>query len=188
MWTSAFGTLYATLLPKLFTVTPSNNTPLRGFLLHPITLNLFCFTPPIGLAVTQIITSTNSAIAWSNLVHTQFALIDILTELAQQWAESAGKVVQSSLLKKAGDLGALFLEQKAISQTDFQKNAWTCMLFISFLTTYANEGAQVVPGICSASSCSRPRRFGSCWLSEIRCINALAELLRMLQLARDQMY
>lgn len=126
MWTSAFGTLYATLLPKLFTVTPSNNTTIRSFLLHPITLNAFCFVPPFGLAITQVITSTYSAIAWSNLVHTQFALIDMLKQLANQWTESAGNSVQGALVEKAIDLGTLFLKQKDISQTDFQKNAWTC--------------------------------------------------------------
>ncbi|KAJ1299804.1 hypothetical protein OPQ81_000703 [Rhizoctonia solani] len=126
MWTSAFGTLYATLLPKLFTVTPSSNNFLKGLLLHPITLNILCFLPPFGLALTQIITSTYSAIGWSNLVHTQFALIDILTTLATQWAASASHSLESALVQKAGDMGTLFLVQKDLSQHAFQKNAWTC--------------------------------------------------------------
>ncbi|CAE6400155.1 unnamed protein product [Rhizoctonia solani] len=126
MWTSAFGTLYATLLPKLFTVTPSSNSALRGFLLHPITLNSLCFMPPFGLALTQIITSTYSAIGWSDLVHTQFALIDILTALATQWAASPAHNLQDTLVQQASDLGALFLKQKDHSQHAFQKNAWTC--------------------------------------------------------------
>ncbi|CAE6459968.1 unnamed protein product [Rhizoctonia solani] len=126
MWTSAFGTLYATLLPKLFTITPSSNSALRGFLLHPITLNSLCFMPPFGLALTQIITSTYSAIGWSDLVHTQFALIDILTALATQWAASPAHNLQDTLVQQASDLGALFLKQKDHSQHAFQKNAWTC--------------------------------------------------------------
>ncbi|CAE7131728.1 unnamed protein product [Rhizoctonia solani] len=126
MWTSAFGTLYATLLPKLFTVTPSPNGSIKGFLLHPITLNLLCFAPPSGLALTQFITSTYSAIGWSNLVHTQFALIDVLRALATQWAQSAAHSVESALYQQAADLGTLFLVQKDLSQHAFQKNAWTC--------------------------------------------------------------
>ena len=125
MWTSAFGTLYATLLPKLFTVTPSNGS-IRGLLLHPITLNSLRFLPPFGLALTQIITSTYSAIGWSNLVHTQFALIDILTALAVQWTQTATHAVQSTLYQEASDLGTLFLVQKDLSQHAFEKNAWTC--------------------------------------------------------------
>ncbi|KAL5639720.1 hypothetical protein ACGC1H_006342 [Rhizoctonia solani] len=125
MWTSAFGTLYATLLPKLFTVTPSSGS-IQGFLLHPITLNALCFMPPFGLALTQIITSTYSAIGWSNLVHTQFALIDILNALAEQWVQSATHAVQSVLYQEASNLGTLFLVQKDLSQHAFQKNAWTC--------------------------------------------------------------
>ncbi|CAE6508170.1 unnamed protein product [Rhizoctonia solani] len=126
MWTSAFGTLYATLLPKLFTVTPSDNGPIRRFLLHPITLNLLCFAPPFGLALTQFITSTYSAIGWSNLVHTQFALIDILNALAAEWAQSVAHTVEDVLYQQASDLGTLFLVQKDLSQHAFQKNAWTC--------------------------------------------------------------
>ncbi|CAE6337722.1 unnamed protein product [Rhizoctonia solani] len=126
MWTSAFGTLYATLLPKLFTVTPSSHSSVRGFLLHPITLNVLCFMPPFGLALTQVITSTYSAIAWSDLVHTQFGLIDLLTTLAGQWAQSAAHSLDRALVKQAGDTGTLFLIQKEKSQIAFQKNAWTC--------------------------------------------------------------
>ncbi|KAG8743283.1 hypothetical protein FRC10_012246 [Ceratobasidium sp. 414] len=126
MWTSAFGTLYATLLPKLFTVTPSDRPALEAFFLHPITLNTLCFLPPIGLAITQVVTSTYSAIAWSDIVHTQFGLIDLLTILAGQWSASGGKQVQQNLLSQAGEMGSLFLKQKDRSQTAFQRNAWTC--------------------------------------------------------------
>ncbi|ELU38319.1 hypothetical protein AG1IA_07644 [Rhizoctonia solani AG-1 IA] len=126
MWTSAFGTLYATLLPKLFTVTPSSHSALRGFLLHPITLNVLCFMPPSGLALTQVITSTYSAIAWSDLVHTQFGLIDLLKMLAGQWAQSATHDLDRALAARADDMGTLFLIQKDKSQVAFQKNAWTC--------------------------------------------------------------
>ncbi|KAG8786568.1 hypothetical protein FRC12_016444 [Ceratobasidium sp. 428] len=126
MWTSAFGTLYATLLPKLFTVTPSDQSKFKTILLHPITLNALCFLPPIGLALTQFVTSTFSAIAWSDLVHTQFGLIDLLTQLAGQWSASGGKRVQQNLVSQAGEMGTLFLVQKGRSQTAFQRNAWTC--------------------------------------------------------------
>ncbi|KAG8782761.1 hypothetical protein FRC12_020433 [Ceratobasidium sp. 428] len=126
MWTSAFGTLYATLLPKLFTVTPSDQSKFKTILLHPITLNALCFLPPIGLALTQFVTSTFSAIAWSDLVHTQFGLIGLLTQLAGQWSASGGKRVQQNLVSQAGEMGTLFLVQKARSQTAFQRNAWTC--------------------------------------------------------------
>jgi hypothetical protein len=126
MWTSAFGTLYATLLPKLFTVTPSDQTTLRALLLHPITLNVLCFLPPVGLAITQIVTSTYSAIAWSDLVHTQFGLIELLSTVASEWATSGNKVVHGELVTRAIDMGTLFLKQKDHSQTAFQRNAWTC--------------------------------------------------------------
>ncbi|KAF8607313.1 hypothetical protein BDV93DRAFT_520184 [Ceratobasidium sp. AG-I] len=126
MWTSAFGTLYATLLPKLFTVTPEESTTFKRLLLHPITMNAFCFLPPFGLAITQIITSTFSAIAWSDLVHTQFGLVDLLTAASIQWNMTSGKNVQKDLVGQASDLGTLFLKQKDRSQTAFQKNAWTC--------------------------------------------------------------
>ncbi|QRV84886.1 hypothetical protein RhiJN_12902 [Ceratobasidium sp. AG-Ba] len=108
MWTSAFGTLYATLLPKLFTVTPADQSHFKSLLLHPITLNIFCFLPPVGLAITQIVTSTYSAIAWSDLVYTQFRLIDILNNLAKTWDTNGEKVFHMTC------------------QIAFQKNAWTC--------------------------------------------------------------
>jgi hypothetical protein len=126
MWTSAFGTLYATLLPKLFTITPSEHSTIKNTLLHPITLNALCFLPPIGLAITQIVTSMYSSAAWSNIVHTQFKLVDILTTLATQWSSSGVDGLQKVLLEEATKLGALFLEQKEISQTAFQRNAGTC--------------------------------------------------------------
>ncbi|QRV98929.1 hypothetical protein RhiJN_26948 [Ceratobasidium sp. AG-Ba] len=126
MWTSAFGTLYATLLPKLFTVTPADQSRFKSLLLHPITLNVFCFLPPVGLAITQIVTSTYSAIAWSDLVHTQFGLIDILNNLAKTWDISGEKGVPHDLVSQAGEIGTLFLVQKDRSQIAFQKNAWTC--------------------------------------------------------------
>ncbi|KDN39805.1 hypothetical protein RSAG8_08597, partial [Rhizoctonia solani AG-8 WAC10335] len=77
-------------------------------------------------AGTGIITSTYSAIGWSDLVHMQFGLIDILTALATQWAQSATHNVQGALYQQAADLGTLFLVQKEYSQHAFQRNAWTC--------------------------------------------------------------
>lgn len=131
MWTSAFGTLYATLLPKLFTVTPSETTTFKKLLLHPVTMNSFCFIPPFGLAITQIITSTYSAIAWSDLVHTQFGLVDLLTAASIQWNLTSGKNVEKGLVEQADDLGTLFLKQKDRSQTAFERNAWTCKPYFS---------------------------------------------------------
>ncbi|QRV77399.1 hypothetical protein RhiJN_05414 [Ceratobasidium sp. AG-Ba] len=126
MWTSAFGTLYATLLPKLCTVTPSNRNPMKNLLLHPITLNTLCFLPPLGLAITQIATSIYSSAAWSNIVHTQFKLIGDLKSLGVQWGVGGEAGLQKPLHKEAIELGNLFLEQKEISQTAFQRNAGTC--------------------------------------------------------------
>ncbi|KAF8752029.1 hypothetical protein RHS01_07879 [Rhizoctonia solani] len=93
---------------------------------YPITLNVLCFMPPSGLALTQVITSTYSAIAWSDLVHTQFGLIDLLKMLAGQWAQSATHDLDRALAARADDMGTLFLIQKDKSQVAFQKNAWTC--------------------------------------------------------------
>ncbi|KAG9124348.1 hypothetical protein FRC07_011966 [Ceratobasidium sp. 392] len=126
MWTSAFGTLYATLLPKLFTITSSSRNIFKNALLHPITLNTLCFSPPLGLAITQIVTSTYSSSAWSNIVHTQFKLVKDLSTLAAQWSLGGEGGLQQSLHHEAIELGNLFLEQKEISRTAFQRNAATC--------------------------------------------------------------
>ncbi|KAG8719251.1 hypothetical protein FRC09_011419 [Ceratobasidium sp. 395] len=126
MWTSAFGTLYATLLPKLLTVTPSAPSIFNNVLLHPITLNILCFFPPLGLATTQIVTSIYSSAAWSNIVHTQFKLVEDLEVLGSQWSLGGASGLQKSLRDEAIELGNLFLEQKEISQTAFQRNAALC--------------------------------------------------------------
>ncbi|KAG8755511.1 hypothetical protein FRC12_010861 [Ceratobasidium sp. 428] len=125
MWLSAFGTLYAILLPRLLVLDPSEHR-IASTLLHPITLNVFCLAPPITLIITQITTSIFSVIAWSNIVHTQFSLIDMLVELATQWATYDRHGVNEALRRQAIELGTRFLEQKSISKAAFQRNAGTC--------------------------------------------------------------
>jgi hypothetical protein len=125
MWTSAFGTLYATLLPRLFIHAPSGNRFMKAFL-HPLSLNFFCFFPPFVLLVTQVITSTYSAVAWSNLVHTQFGLVGDLVTLASQWTASGGQAYDEGLLTQTVELGTLFLAQQGRSLAAFKRNAATC--------------------------------------------------------------
>jgi hypothetical protein len=125
MWTSAFGTLYAILVEKLFVLTPSKHA-VTNLLLHPITLNSLFLSPPAILLVTQIITSVYSAIAWSNVVHTHFKLIDLLVTLASQWSASGVSMPEEGIVHQAINTGTLFLKQKGISQLAFQRNAGTC--------------------------------------------------------------
>ncbi|KAG8736891.1 hypothetical protein FRC10_008784 [Ceratobasidium sp. 414] len=123
MWTSAFGTLYVTLLPKLFVVTPSNHTKFEYLLLHPITLNTLCFFAPFGFALTQVVTSIYCSKTWNNNVHTQFKLVDVLTTLA---SPSTTGDAHTSLLSQATDLGNLLLVQMGLTQTAFIRNAGIC--------------------------------------------------------------
>jgi hypothetical protein len=125
MWMSAFGTLYAIMLPRLF-ILASSTRPIVSLLCHPTTLNELCFVPPIVLLTTQLVTSTYSSIAWSNVVHTQFELIDLLTTLASQWGASGGRNINDEFVTRANQAGALFLVQKEVSLTAFQRNAGTC--------------------------------------------------------------
>ncbi|KAG8737438.1 hypothetical protein FRC10_008173 [Ceratobasidium sp. 414] len=121
MWLSAFGTLYAILLSRLFTLTPSN--ALANVLLHPLALNTFCLAPPAILIATQLVTSTFSAIAWSNLIHTEFGLLEPLNTLATQWATGDHQKLDEDLVQQAVAAGTLFLKQKKLSQAAFQRNA-----------------------------------------------------------------
>ncbi|KAG9079156.1 hypothetical protein FS749_008775 [Ceratobasidium sp. UAMH 11750] len=117
MWFSAFGTLYATLFPWLFTLTSSHM--LANILLHPLTLNAFCFAPPTILMIPQLVTSTFSAIAWSNLVHTRTYLLDTLTTLTAQWNTRDHQKLDEYLVQRAVMVGTLFLKQKELSRVAF---------------------------------------------------------------------
>ncbi|KAG9081940.1 hypothetical protein FS749_007277 [Ceratobasidium sp. UAMH 11750] len=124
MWFSAFGTLYATLFPRLFTLISSHM--LANILLHPLTLNAFCFAPPIILMITQLVTSTFSAIAWSNLIYTRSYLLDVLTTVATQWNTRDHQKLDESLVQRAVTIGNLLLKQKELSRVAFQRNAGAC--------------------------------------------------------------
>ncbi|KAG8694234.1 hypothetical protein FRC08_008611 [Ceratobasidium sp. 394] len=124
MWFSAFGTLYATLFPRLFILISSHM--LANILLHPLTLNAFCFAPPIILMITQLVTSTFSAIAWSNLIYTRSYLLDVLTTVATQWNTRDHQKLDENLVQRAVTIGNLLLKQKELSRVAFQRNAGAC--------------------------------------------------------------
>ncbi|KAG8694448.1 hypothetical protein FRC08_008479 [Ceratobasidium sp. 394] len=124
MWTSAFGTLYVTLLPKLFVIGP-DCPKLKRFGLHPITLNTLCFFTPFGFAIAQTVTAVYASNAWSDCVHTQYKLVAVLKKLASPETESTGN--QASLLAQATELGNLFLIQGPLSQSTFIRTAQVCL-------------------------------------------------------------
>jgi len=146
MWTSAFGSLYATLLPKLLT-SVSTFYQQSGFVFHPgkslfpffnfiyhfshnpfnygantVTLNVLCLGLPVVLTVIQLITSVYSSRAWSNLIHTQFDLNEKLKALSVQWTASLTHTVDETLMSQAVDAGNLFIDQQRKSRIAFQRN------------------------------------------------------------------
>ncbi|KAF8607305.1 hypothetical protein BDV93DRAFT_306783 [Ceratobasidium sp. AG-I] len=120
MWMSAFGTLYATLLPRVL-LGQEQRVP---FLLHPVLLNSLCFGLPVLLYAVQITTSTLSQIAWSRFVNIQFDLVEGLTELSGEWLASNGTAVDSTLRQAMSADGTKLLNASVDSKATFVRNAW----------------------------------------------------------------
>lgn len=124
MWTSAFGTLYTTLLPKLLSRTDTSSKRV-GFFSHPVTLNTLCFGLPVVLIATQVITSVYSSRAWSTMIYTWFDLMAKLKTLSSQWNASSAHAVDATLMSQTVTVGDIFIEQIDKSVKAFQRNAWT---------------------------------------------------------------
>lgn len=134
MWMSAFGTLYATLLPRVLLGPEPKISPL----LHPVLLNSLCFVMPLLLIITQFVTASLSQIAWSKLVNIQFDLIESLGVLSSQWIASNGTTIDQTLRKQVSTGGNEFMSAAAVSQDAFVRNAWAactwyflCMLLFA---------------------------------------------------------
>ncbi|KAG8692977.1 hypothetical protein FRC08_009416 [Ceratobasidium sp. 394] len=160
MWWSAFGTLYATLLPRLFTLASSHL--LANILLHPLTLNAFCFAPPTILMITQLVTSTFSAIAWSNLVHTRSYLLDSLATLATQWNARDHQKLDETLVQRAVAVGTLFLKRKELSLVAFQRNMGACAIWYLLCTILFTPTALWLLSIIRGSLNQEMRRMNTC--------------------------
>ncbi|CAE6433593.1 unnamed protein product [Rhizoctonia solani] len=119
MWMSAFGTLYATLLPRVL----FGSERKISILLHPILLNFMCFAMPALLAVTQAITASLSHIAWSKVVNLQFDLVENLWILSSQWLASDGTSIDPILRQKVSMNGNELLSASAVSRSAFVRNA-----------------------------------------------------------------
>ncbi|KAF8688582.1 Lysine methyltransferase, partial [Rhizoctonia solani] len=134
MWMSAFGTLYATLLPRVLLGSERK----VSFLLHPILLNFMCFAMPALLTITQLITASLSQAAWSKAVNLQFDLIEDLWTLSGQWLATNGETVDPSLRQQVSVEGNTLISAFVDSRSAFVRNAWAaaawyflCMLLFS---------------------------------------------------------
>ncbi|KAH7337649.1 hypothetical protein B0J17DRAFT_707006 [Rhizoctonia solani] len=134
MWMSAFGTLYATLLPRVL----FGSERQISILLHPTLLNSMCFAMPALLAVTQVITATLSHIAWSKVVNLQFDLVENLWRLSSQWLASNGTGIDPILRQKVSVGGNDLISALAESRSAFVRNAsasgawyFLCMVLFS---------------------------------------------------------
>ncbi|CAE6387528.1 unnamed protein product [Rhizoctonia solani] len=134
MWMSAFGTLYATLLPRVLLGSEHK----ISIMLHPTLLNFMCFAMPALLGVTQIVTATLSHIAWSNAVNLQFDLVENLWTLSGQWLASGGASVNPGLRQQVSVDGTNLITALADSRSAFVRNAWAaaawyflCMVLFS---------------------------------------------------------
>ncbi|KAG9124366.1 hypothetical protein FRC07_011892 [Ceratobasidium sp. 392] len=125
IWLSASGTLYTVILPRLLDLTSSKHR-ITNALLHPISLNGSCFIPPTILLATQLTTSILSVVAWGNTVHSYYDLIDVLVNLAGQWATDHNNDVDEALRQRAIAAGPSLMKQKIIAQAAYQRNAGTC--------------------------------------------------------------
>ncbi|KAL5639712.1 hypothetical protein ACGC1H_006336 [Rhizoctonia solani] len=120
MWMSAFGTLYATLLPRVL----FGSERKLSIMLHPTLLNIMCFTMPALLCITQIITASLSQVTWSKAVNLQFDLIENLWTLSSQWIASDGTSVDASLRQQVSVDGTSMMSALGDSRNAFVRNAW----------------------------------------------------------------
>ncbi|CAE6478124.1 unnamed protein product [Rhizoctonia solani] len=93
LWMSAFGTLYATLLPRVLVDSQQRK---MSIMLHPIFLNFMCFAMPGLLIITQTVTASLSQAAWSKAIHQQYDLMGDLGTLSGQWLASNVKAFADS--------------------------------------------------------------------------------------------
>ncbi|KAB5588874.1 Transmembrane protein [Ceratobasidium theobromae] len=136
IWTWAFGTLYAILLPRVFLSSKSRISTL----LHPILLNAFCFGMPVLLFVTQLVTATLSQVEWNKLVNIQFELLEDLQVLSEQWVASNGTTIDPALRSKVSVEGTALTNAAAASQNAFVRNtaaacAWYFLCLVLFAPT-----------------------------------------------------
>ncbi|KAG8711609.1 hypothetical protein FRC11_002352 [Ceratobasidium sp. 423] len=140
MWMSAFGTLYATLLPRVLLGSERK----ISIMLHPKFfkdfLNFMCFAMPVLLAITQIITSSLSQVAWSRGVNLQFDLVEGLWTLSAQWLASNGTNIDTSLRQQVSMGGNSLMDALVKSRSAFVRNtsaagAWYLLCMILFTPT-----------------------------------------------------
>ncbi|KAH7337650.1 hypothetical protein B0J17DRAFT_663728 [Rhizoctonia solani] len=164
MWMSAFGTLYATLLPRVL----FGSERKISILLHPILLNFMCFAMPVLLTITQVITASLSQFAWSKAINLQFDLVENLWRLSSQWLASNGASIDSSLRQKASADGNEMMSALNESRSAFVRNAWAaaawyflCMVLFSptaiwLLITLKRAARQLSQNSRSASGHNPP--------------------------------
>ncbi|CAE6432848.1 unnamed protein product [Rhizoctonia solani] len=164
MWMSAFGTLYATLLPRVLF---SSGRKL-SILLHPTLLNFMCFGMPALLTITQVVTASLSQIAWSKSVNLQFDLVENLWTLSSQWLASNGTSVDPDLRQQVSTDGHNLMNTIAESRRAFSRNAgaaaawyFLCMVLFSptavwLLITLKRAAGQLSQSSRSASGQNPP--------------------------------
>ncbi|CAE6478680.1 unnamed protein product [Rhizoctonia solani] len=168
MWLSAFGTLYATLLPRVL----FSSERKISIMLHPTLLNTMCFTMPALLTLTQVITASLSQVAWSKAVNLQFDLIENLWVLSSQWIASNGTSIDANLRQQVSVDGTSMMSALTDSRKAFVRNAWAsaawyflCMVLFSptaiwLLVTLKRAAGQLSQSSRSVSGnpSSLPRR------------------------------
>ncbi|KAL5639690.1 hypothetical protein ACGC1H_006327 [Rhizoctonia solani] len=164
MWMSAFGTLYATLLPRVL----FGSERKLSIMLHPTFLNFMCFGMPALLTITQTITASLSQVVWSKTVNLQFDLVDNLRILSNQWIASNGASVDAGLRQRVSVDGNNLLSAMAESRSAFSRNAgaaaawyFLCMVLFSptavwLLITLKRAAEQLSQNSRSASGQSPP--------------------------------
>ncbi|KDN39814.1 hypothetical protein RSAG8_08606, partial [Rhizoctonia solani AG-8 WAC10335] len=164
MWMSAFGTLYATLLPRVLLGSERK----ISIMLHPTLLNLMCFAMPALLTITQVITASLSQVAWSRAVNLQFDLIENLWVLSGQWLGSNGAIINASLRQQITVDGVGLMSALTDSRSAFVRNAWAaaawyflCMILFSptavwLLITLKRAAGQLSQNSRSASGQNPP--------------------------------
>ncbi|CAE6535042.1 unnamed protein product [Rhizoctonia solani] len=183
LWMSAFGTLYAILLPRVLLgserkisimLHPSKSgtnivtkPATHGALLKDF-LNFMCFAMPTLLAVTQVITASLSHISWSKLVNLQFDLIEDLWTLSAQWLASNGTSIDADLRQQVSMDGNALMAASADSRSAFVRNTWAatawyllCMILFSptavwLLVTLKRAATQLSQTSRSGSAQSPP--------------------------------
>ncbi|KAG9121268.1 hypothetical protein FRC07_002850, partial [Ceratobasidium sp. 392] len=127
IWLSTFGTLYTILLPRLLALASSKRRIVR-VVLHPISLNMLCFVPPLIFILAQIATSICAAVTWSKLVRTNSLLINMLSDnnLTARWDASSESKIDDALRQRADPICNLLVQQERNAQVGYRASAETC--------------------------------------------------------------